>query len=89
MITLYICCCRIIASLQRIYSDFTKPILDTLMRELYGQLRNNKLSQQIDCRVRNIRFLAELTKFKVAPPVAAFRMCSAFLDDFTRIMWRC
>ena len=73
------------ASLQRIYPDFAKPVVEALVKEFYGQVRNNKASQggSAEHRVRTVRFLGELIKFKVAPPVVAFKMFRGFFQDFS------
>ena len=74
---------RIVASLRRIYPDFAKPLVEALTSEFFAQLRGNKPSQQIDYRVRTVRFLGELVKFKVAPPLVAFKMFRGFFQDFS------
>lgn len=75
--------CRIIASLNRVFPDFSQPILDALQKEFYGQFKNSKASQSVDWRIRNVRFVAELIKFRVAPPITAFRMFKLLLSDFS------
>ena len=76
---------RIMASLQRIYPDFAKPVVEALVKEFYGQVRNNKASQGggAEHRVRTVRFLGELIKLKVAPPVVAFKMFRGSFQDFS------
>lgn len=74
---------RIIASLSRLFPDIGPPVLEALNREFYGQLRLNKSQQYLETRMKTLRYLAELVKFGVAPPITAFRMCRALLADFT------
>eukprot|EP01038_Epipyxis_sp_PR26KG_P009687 gene9687-13040_t len=73
---------RIIASLARLYPDIVQPILDALRKEFYGMLKaKNQL--YIDNKIKNIRYQGELVKFRIAPPIVAFKMFKALLSDFS------
>ena len=74
---------RIIATLSRLYPDIIPPILDGLRKEFYGILKaKNQL--YIDNKIKNIRYIGELVKFGVAPPIMALKMFKALLSDFTQ-----
>ena len=81
---LYSSPCRVIASLNRVMSkeDVATPVLEALKREFYGMMKT-KNQQYIDNKVRNVRYLAELVKFGVAPPITAFRMFKTMMADFS------
>ncbi|CAN0366786.1 unnamed protein product, partial [Ectocarpus sp. 13 AM-2016] len=38
-----------------------------------------------DHRIKNVRFIGELVKFRVAPPVVAFQCLRSCLDDFSSL----
>ena len=75
---------RVIASLDRVMSrdDIAGPVLDALKREFSGMMKK-KSQQYVDNKVRNVRYLAELVKFGVAPPIVAFRMFKTMMTDFS------
>ena len=75
---------RVIASLDRVMSrdDIAGPVLDALKREFSGMMKK-KTQQYVDNKVRNVRYLAELVKFGVAPPIVAFRMFKTMMTDFS------
>lgn len=73
---------RIIASLGRLFPDIVEPILEALRREFFGILKARR-QVHVDGKVRNVRYQAELVKFRVAPPIVAFRMMRALLLDLT------
>lgn len=72
---------RITASLSRLYSDLSGPIVESLMRQFYGILRS-KNQQNIQGKLKNMKFIGELVKFKVAPPVTALKCFNRLLMDF-------
>lgn len=76
---------RILASLRRLYpdSELVNPVLESLSKEFYGMLKT-KGQFNIESKIRNVRYQGELIKFKVAPPIVAFRMFKALLSDFTQ-----
>ncbi len=73
---------RIISTLARVYPDVAPPVVDALRKEFFGMLKS-KNQFNIDSKVRNVRYLAELVKFTVAPPILALRMFKALLADFS------
>lgn len=76
---------RVIASLHRVMSkeDIAAPVLEALKREFFGMTKSKQQQQYIDGKIRNVRYLAELVKFGVAPPIVAFRMFKTLMADFT------
>lgn len=62
--------------------DVATPVLEALKREFFGMMKTKNL-QYIDNKVRNVRYLAELVKFGVAPPITAFRMFKTMMADFS------
>ena len=62
--------------------DIVTPVLDALRKEFFGMMKTKNLNF-IDNKVRNIRYLAELVKFGVAPPITAFRMFKTMMSDFS------
>ena len=62
--------------------DVATPVLEALKREFFGMMKT-KNQQYIDNKVRNVRYLAELVKFGVAPPITAFRMFKTMMADFS------
>jgi len=73
---------RIVASLSRIYPEVVQPILDGLNKDFYGILKaKNQL--HIESKVKNVRYVGELIKFRVAPPIMALRMFKSLLSDFS------
>ena len=72
---------RIIASLSRIYPDIAPPILESLRGKFFGALKH-KGQIYIDHKTVTIKFIAELTKFGVAPPMYVFRTFKDLLSEF-------
>ena len=62
--------------------DITTPVLEALRREFFGMMKT-KNTQYIDNKIRNVRYIAELVKFGVAPPITAFRMFKTMMADFS------
>lgn len=73
---------RIIACLNKIFGDLGEPIVDLVFRDFYGMYKTRSL-QHVESKIRNIRYMGELIKFKVAPPVVAFRIFKFLYTDFT------
>ena len=73
---------RIIASLGRIYPDISPPVLETLRGKFYGALKH-KGQVYIDHKTVTIKYIAELAKFGVAPPMYVFRTFKDLLGEFT------
>lgn len=77
------CYARIVASLSRLFPDLLDPILEALRREFFGILKARRQQVHVDSKIRNVRYQAELVKFRVAPPIVAFRMMKALMAEFT------
>ncbi|ORX47013.1 ARM repeat-containing protein [Hesseltinella vesiculosa] len=73
---------RLIAILNQYFPDIGEAILSALTHEFRG-LQRKKTVELTETRVKNIRFIAELTKFKVAPLHTIFSCLKVALDDFT------
>eukprot|EP00601_Ochromonadales_sp_CCMP2298_P029516 CAMPEP_0173333230 /NCGR_PEP_ID=MMETSP1144-20121109/4763_1 /TAXON_ID=483371 /ORGANISM="non described non described, Strain CCMP2298" /LENGTH=1288 /DNA_ID=CAMNT_0014278143 /DNA_START=84 /DNA_END=3950 /DNA_ORIENTATION=+ len=73
---------RIVASLSRLYPEIGPAVMDALKSEFFGILRA-KTQVFFENKIKSVRFLAELVKFRVAPPITAFRMLKALLGDFS------
>ncbi|KAI9310910.1 hypothetical protein BX666DRAFT_2032401 [Dichotomocladium elegans] len=74
---------RLIATLGRYFPDVNETILAALDHEFKG-LQRKKTQDLLESRVKNIRFLSELTKFKVTPAHTIFHVLKVALDDFTQ-----
>lgn len=73
---------RVIAALSRIYPDIAPPVLEALKREFFGMLKT-KNQLHIESKLKNVRFLGELVKFRIAPPIVAFRMFRTLFVEFS------
>lgn len=73
---------RLIAILSQYFPDISEAVLSTLQHEFKG-LQRKKTQDLLETRVKNIRFVSELTKFKVTPAHTIFYMFKIALDDFT------
>ncbi|KAI9499281.1 armadillo-type protein [Zychaea mexicana] len=73
---------RLIAILGQYFSDISETVLAALDHEFKG-LQRKKTQDLLESRVKNIRFLSELTKFKVTPSHTIFHVFKIALDDFT------
>lgn len=73
---------RLIATLNVYFSDIGEMAIAALTYEFKG-LQRRKTHDLLESRVKNIRFLSELTKFKVTPPHTIFHAFKVALDDFT------
>lgn len=73
---------RITASLTRMYPEIGPAVLDALKRQFYG-IFMNKTQQHLEFKLRNIRYIGELVKFSIAPPIVAFKIFKQLLSDFT------
>jgi len=52
------------------------------LEEEFRQLLQQKDQMNIESKIKNIRFLAELTKFRICPTNTIFACLKACLDDF-------
>ncbi|KAI8063219.1 armadillo-type protein [Gongronella butleri] len=73
---------RMIAILNPFFPDVGEAILAALVHEFRG-LQRKKTVDLAETRIKNIRFIAELVKFKVAPLHTIFYCFKVALDDFT------
>ncbi|XP_048231473.1 regulator of nonsense transcripts UPF2 [Ricinus communis] len=73
---------RMVATLSTCMKDVSSMLLQMLEEE-FNFLINKKDQMNIETKIRNIRFLGELCKFKIAPPGLVFSCLKACLDDFT------
>lgn len=73
---------RMIATLSTCMKDVA-PMILVLLEEEFNFLMNKKDQMNIETKIRNIRFLGELAKFKVASPGLIFSCLKSCLDDFT------
>jgi regulator of nonsense transcripts 2 len=69
------------AIFDRVFPDLSPMLVKELEQQFHGLARWKK-QQNIDSRIRNARFIGELTKFRVAPPIVALRSLRRCLDDF-------
>jgi regulator of nonsense transcripts 2 len=75
---------RFIASLKPYMPDISSAIVETLLKKFWGLWKNSRPdSAYVEDRVKNIRFIGELVKFRVAPYYAAFRTLNCLVEDFT------
>lgn len=73
---------RLAAIFDRVFPDISVPLVAELEQQFHGLTRWKK-QQKIDNRIRNARFIGELTKFKVAPPIVALRCLRRCIQDFS------
>jgi len=73
---------RIAAILDRIYPDVVDPLATDLEQQFHGQAKFKK-QQNLESRLKTARYLGELTKFRVAPPIVSLRCLRRCLDDFS------
>ncbi|CAI5470093.1 unnamed protein product [Closterium sp. Yama58-4] len=73
---------RLTATLGQYMRD-VGPALVHLLEEEFAALKSKKDQINIESKMRNIRFLGELAKFKVAPPSLIFSCLKSCLEDFS------
>ncbi|CAJ1949289.1 unnamed protein product [Cylindrotheca closterium] len=73
---------RMTATLGRVWSELGTTLVTDLEQQFHGQAKYKK-NQNIESRLRTARYIGELTKFRVAPPMVALRCLRRCLDDFT------
>ncbi|MED6152342.1 Regulator of nonsense transcripts upf2, partial [Stylosanthes scabra] len=71
-----------VATLSTCMKDVSSILLQMLEEE-FNFLINKKDQMNIETKIRNIRFIGELCKFKIAPAGLVFSCLKACLDDFT------
>ncbi|KAK9169015.1 hypothetical protein Syun_001155 [Stephania yunnanensis] len=73
---------RMVATLSTCMKDVSSALLQNLEDE-FNYLISKKDQMNIESKIRNIRFIGELCKFKIATPGLVFSCLKACLDDFT------
>ncbi|XP_061975428.1 regulator of nonsense transcripts UPF2-like [Populus nigra] len=73
---------RMVATLSTCMKDVSFMLLQ-LLEEEFNFLINKKDQMNIETKIRNIRFIGELCKFRIAPASTVFSCLKACLDDFT------
>ncbi|XP_031488247.1 regulator of nonsense transcripts UPF2 [Nymphaea colorata] len=73
---------RMVATLSTCMKDVSAMLLQ-LLEEEFNFLINKKDQMNIETKIRNIRFIGELAKFRIASPALVFTCLKACLDDFT------
>ncbi|XP_057981862.1 regulator of nonsense transcripts UPF2 isoform X1 [Malania oleifera] len=73
---------RMVATLSTCMKDVSSLLLQMLDEE-FNFLINKKDQMNIETKIRNIRFIGELCKFRIAPAGLVFSSLKACLDDFT------
>ncbi|CAM0903744.1 unnamed protein product [Alopecurus aequalis] len=73
---------RLVATLSTCMKDLPSMLLPMLEEE-FNFLINKKDQIKIESKIKNIRFIGELCKFKIAPSSLVFNCLKACLDDFS------
>mmetsp|Transcript_11758 Transcript_11758/g.21982 ORF Transcript_11758/g.21982 Transcript_11758/m.21982 type:complete len:802 (-) Transcript_11758:681-3086(-) len=73
---------RLVAIFDRVFPEISSYLVTELEKQFHGLARWKK-QQGIDSRIRNARFIAELTKFRVAPPIVVLRCLQRCIQDFS------
>ncbi|XP_073116854.1 regulator of nonsense transcripts UPF2 isoform X2 [Elaeis guineensis] len=73
---------RMVATLSTCMKDVPTMLL-SMLEEEFNFLINKKDQTNIETKIKNIRFIGELCKFKIAPASLVFSCLKACLDDFT------
>ncbi|EYU24490.1 hypothetical protein MIMGU_mgv1a000416mg [Erythranthe guttata] len=72
---------RMVATLSTCMKDVSSMLLQ-LLEDEFNSLTNKKDQMNIETKIRNIRFIGELCKFKIAPTGMVFSCLKTCLDDF-------
>eukprot|EP00004_Rigifila_ramosa_P014399 TRINITY_DN3273_c0_g1_i1.p1 TRINITY_DN3273_c0_g1~~TRINITY_DN3273_c0_g1_i1.p1 ORF type:complete len:1281 (-),score=385.32 TRINITY_DN3273_c0_g1_i1:121-3921(-) len=73
---------RLVAVLDQCWKDIA-PALVSLLEAEFAQIVAKKDQLKIEQKIRNVRFLGELAKFRVCPFPVIFQTLKACIDDFT------
>ncbi|KAJ7976241.1 regulator of nonsense transcripts UPF2 [Quillaja saponaria] len=73
---------RMVATLSTCMKDVSSMLLQMLEEE-FNFLINKKDQMNIETKIRNSRFIGELSKFRISPAGLVFSCLKACLDDFT------
>ncbi|TDH72466.1 hypothetical protein CCR75_006098 [Bremia lactucae] len=73
---------RLVATLQSVLKeDIGGELVEMLVSEFHGLMkRRNQF--RLESKIKNIRFLAELVKFRICPPNTGFRCLQKCFQDF-------
>ena len=74
---------RMAATLTRVHPEVGPSLCKMLEDEFESLMKKNSLNLE-ETRVRNVRFLGELTKFKLLPFSSTFMAIKVLLDDFSQ-----
>jgi regulator of nonsense transcripts 2 len=77
--------CRLLATLNPYFPEITQGVLTSLANE-FKSFRRRKATQGYEfreSRIKNIRYISELTKFGLAPPHDTFHCFKVLLEDMT------
>lgn len=71
--------------MSRVFIDIAPIVLDQVTREAHFLSKTKSLfnANQIDNKMKSLRYLGELVKFGVAPPILALKAFKGFLADFS------
>ncbi|KAJ2796582.1 mRNA decay protein, partial [Coemansia helicoidea] len=72
---------RFLATLHPFFPDIGEAVVDELTRD-FGWLVRKRVKGLLDAQLKNARYIAELTKFHVAPLHVAFRCARTLLEQF-------
>ena len=73
---------RVVTTLNRIYGDIGSPIIESLFGDFYGMYKARS-PDHLQSKVKNVRYIGELIKFKIAAPIYAFKIFKLLLLDFS------
>lgn len=73
---------RLVATLSAYFPEIGDELVTLLFKQFYGMLKR-KDQTNIESKLKNIRYISELTKFKVAPSTVIFRCWHTCLLNFT------
>mmetsp|Transcript_27619 Transcript_27619/g.67177 ORF Transcript_27619/g.67177 Transcript_27619/m.67177 type:complete len:1475 (+) Transcript_27619:251-4675(+) len=73
---------RLIATLSNVIPDIGQQVTAAIFKQLWGQIKG-KSQFYLGSKLRNIIFIAELTKFRVAKPKVALSCWTLCLKDFS------
>ena len=73
---------RVVTTLNRIYGDVGDPIVESLFSDFYGMYKARS-PDHLQSKLKNVKYVGELVKFKVAAPIVAFKIFKLLLHDFS------
>ena len=72
---------RIAAIYTQSFKDIGPPLIQLIWNEFYGLLKS-KNPNKLETKLKNARYMSELIKFKVCPPMQIFNMLKKCYEDF-------